>query len=292
MNTEAVTTGELAELLMRGRNADGGWGYYAGKASRLEPTCWAILALGTQLAAKGGRGVLAEWPSRDGLLLERHGGDPNYGFHGLAFLTLLAAGTEHIAGNSTLAAGMQRAQGLTFEDSPYFRQNNKLVGWSWVAGTFGWVEPTAWCLLALKKWARLPGAHADPGRIDQAEQLLLDRVCKPAGWNYGNSNALGQDLQPYVPTTAIALLAMQDRRTDPAIERSVKFLEAQGMSELAGSSLALATQALGIYERPTAVVRATLSQQLPMTMAFGNQASIAAALCAVQTDHPDVAFKL
>src|SRR4051812_8868605 len=35
-----------------------GWGYYEGKASRIEPTCWALLALsGTW------DGTLGEWPA-------------------------------------------------------------------------------------------------------------------------------------------------------------------------------------------------------------------------------------
>jgi hypothetical protein len=293
VKTAVTTRNELADLLLRARNADGGWGYYAGKKSRLEPTCWAVLALRGQ-AASVDAAALRTWPSAEGLLLERHDGAPNYAFHALALLTLHACGAEHASGNATLAAAMQRAQGLTFEDSPYFRQNNKLVGWSWVAGTFGWVEPTAWCLLALKKWARVPGALADAGRIDQAERLLLDRICKPAGWNYGNSNALGQDLQPYVPTTAVAMLAMQDRQSDPAIERSVQFLEEQALSERSGSSLSLAAQALAVYQRPetAAAVRTALLEQLPVTMALGNHAVLASALCALQPDEANVAFRL
>ena len=31
--------------LIGGRNADGGWPYYRGKASRLEPTAWSAIAL-------------------------------------------------------------------------------------------------------------------------------------------------------------------------------------------------------------------------------------------------------
>ena len=38
-------TSELANVLCRGRNADGGWGYYPGKVSRIEPTCWIALSL-------------------------------------------------------------------------------------------------------------------------------------------------------------------------------------------------------------------------------------------------------
>ena len=41
------------------------------------------------------------------------------------------------------------------------RQDGSLQAWSWVDGTFSWVEPTAWCLLLLKKW-RLQAAGRRP----------------------------------------------------------------------------------------------------------------------------------
>ena len=69
----------LRQFLLAGRNADGGWGYYAGKASRLEPTCWGLLALGDADPA-----VLTRWPAAGGLLRERSGGDVNFAFHALA----------------------------------------------------------------------------------------------------------------------------------------------------------------------------------------------------------------
>ena len=81
---ETSATVELKASLVRARNADGGWGYFAGKSSRLEPTCWALLAIGDEASAD----VLKQWPSENGLLLERAGGTPNFGFHGLALLAL------------------------------------------------------------------------------------------------------------------------------------------------------------------------------------------------------------
>ena len=40
------STNSLSDALLRSRNEDGGWGYYPGKASRIEPTAWAALCLG------------------------------------------------------------------------------------------------------------------------------------------------------------------------------------------------------------------------------------------------------
>ena len=276
----SAETGDLTharQFLLRARNTDGGWGYQAGKASRLEPTCWAILALGSMLE----RRVLEQWPCADGLLLERHGGAPNYAFHGQALIVLRALNLEHAAGNATLLAAVQRVKGTGLPASNINRQNNSLQAWSWIDGTFSWVEPTAWCLLALKQWSATPGAVGDRTRIVVAEQLLVDRCCAKGGWNYGNANMLGQDLRPFVPTTALALLSLQDRTSLPEVARSVAFLEREATSERSGTALALALMALRAYGRSTAAVRDTLIAQLPTTLGLGKIASAAMSLYAL-----------
>ena len=50
--------------------------------------------------------------------------------------------------------------------------------------------------------------------IDEAERMLYDRACPGGGWNYGNSTVYGEALAPYLETTAITLIALQDRRDD------------------------------------------------------------------------------
>ncbi len=272
---------DLTELLTAGRNADGGWGYYRHKKSRLEPTCWAVLALtATSDGATVGE-ALEQWPSRDGLLLERAGGEPNYGFQGLALLALHAAGLEHRDGNLALVEGLQRVKGLAVGPSPINRQDNSIQAWSWIDDTFSWVEPTAWCLLALKTCAPAWNARIDPVRVRDAERLLVDRSCRGGGWNYGNSNMLGKELAPYVPTTALALLALRDRGSEPVVKQGLEFLERHATSERSAMALGLASRALRANGRDTTAVRAALREQLPITVALGNHAAAAAALCAL-----------
>lgn len=288
----STSTGDLVELLLRGRNADGGWGYYPGKSSRLEPTVWGILALRESEVAARSAAALRQWPSNDGLLLERTEGQPNYAFQGLALLVMRAYGIEHTAGNATLLAALQRVKGMALEPSTHSRQNNALQGWSWIPDTFSWVEPTAWCLLTLKKWARTPDARVDSARIDEAERLLIDRSCLAGGWNYGNSNMLGQELKPYVPTTAVALLALQDRRAHPVVERSLSYLEKNATSEPSGTALGLALLALRACGRPHDAIRAALIEQLSTTVELRNHGAIAVAYCALAPDKTDAAFTL
>ncbi len=286
-------TGELAEYLRRGRNADGGWGYYPGKSSRLEPTAWAALALSGAADAASVAPALNRWPSTAGLLLERLGGAPNFGFQGLALLAMGACRVEHVSGTGSLLGGLQRVKGVRLDASTTSsRQDNTLQAWSWIPDTFSWVEPTAWCMLSLKKWARTTGARVDPARLDEAERLLINRNCVAGGWNYGNADVLGKDLRPYIPTTAVALLAMQDRRDHPVVERSVEYLERQATSERSGTALALALIALRVYGRRDEAVRAALIEQVPVTMALRNHAAIAAASYALEPDQTYDAFTL
>ena len=277
MSADTVNLAVLREFLLRVRNADGGWGYQPGKSSRLEPTCWATLALGSTLAPN----ALDQWPSVDGLLLERRGGTPNYAFQGLALIVLRALHLEHAAGNRTLLAALQRVKGDALPASTINRQDNSLQAWSWIDGTFSWVEPTAWCLLALKQWSAVPGAVGDRDRIVVAERMLVDRCCAEGGWNYGNANMLGQELKPFVPTTALTLLSLQDRQSLPAVGRSVAFLEREGTSERSGTALALALMALRAYGRATPAVRDALVAQLPTTLNLGKVAAAAMSLYAL-----------
>jgi len=281
----------LTESLRRSQNADGGWGYFPGKASRLEPTAFAALALAGTVDGRAAAAVLHQWPSTDGLLLERPGGEPNYGFHGVALLAMRACGIEHRSGTVSLIAALQRVKGVRLPPSTTGSQDNTLQAWSWIPQTFSWVEPTAWCLLSLKKWAPTNRA-VDPARLDEAERLLINRSCPEGGWNYGNADVLGKDLRAYVPTSAIALLALQHRRDHPVVERSVDYLEKQATSERSGTALALALLALRVYGRRDDGVRSALIEQLPITMALQNHAAIALAVYALNSEQTYAAFTL
>lgn len=282
---------DLIDLLTAGRNPDGGWGYYRNKTSRLEPTCWAVLALASDGEDESaGREALRHWPTRNGLLSERRGGEPNYAFHALALLALRHAATEHIGGDRALVDALQHVRGIASAPSTINRQDNSIQAWPWITDTFSWVEPTAWCLLALKTCASGPQTTPDPSRVRDAERLLADRSCRGGGWNYGNSNMLGSDLAPYVPTTAIALLALRDRSSEPAVVAGLDFLERHSTSERASIALALAARALRAYGRGTEAVIAALREQLPITLALGNHAAAAAALYALRNVDAAAAF--
>ena len=274
---EFVTSVRTAVL--SARNGDGGWGYRAGAMSRLEPTACALLALD---ASEQLTQVVSRWPHRGGVLLEPGIGSPNYTANALAAIVgLTASGNRPAEWVIRLLNDLLDVKGrkTATADPAINRQDNALRGWPWVDETFSWVEPTAWCVLALRRG--LPYIKADLARerIDEGQRLLLDRVCAPGGWNYGNSNVFRRNLQPYVPTTAVALLALHGRR-EPDVLRSVDMLSERRLAERSGLALGLTAIALGVYGRPTDDVTAALAVQWDRVRYLGNVVAAALALYA------------
>jgi hypothetical protein len=82
-------TARLREMLRLAVNPDGGWGYVRGKARRLEPTCWAALALldggptaADRALAESALSRITAWQGADGLLSDTIGAPPNIAFNG------------------------------------------------------------------------------------------------------------------------------------------------------------------------------------------------------------------
>jgi hypothetical protein len=269
----------LLERLRAMRNPDGGWPYYAGKTSRLEPTCWALLAL-QAAGEKASLDVLQQWPRSEGWFVDRSSDAVNVAFNGLAAFTLCAlrAGPEV---TQPVVRQLLAFKGEKYPQSSHYRQNNSLQGWSWVSGTFSWIEPTAWAVLALKK-LRVSEARA---RLDEAERLLADRVCKGGGWNFGNSNVLGQELGPYVPTTALTLLSLSDRADAPHVRSSVEYLWSHRLDERSGPALGLSAIALNVYGRDPKDALETLRHEWTRTAFVGNICTLAIACCALTGSH-------
>jgi len=281
----------MEQALLASANASGGWGYYAGHGSRLEPTCWALLALlpahpslGEPSSVHGD--FIRRSQRRDGLFVEgavSKEDRPNLAFNALAAILLEHHGIGIPDARERVLSALIQHKGMKLDPSEINQQNNSLQGWGWVDDTFSWVEPTAWCLLALKK--ATPKSAQASARIEEAERLLVDRCCDVGGWNYGNSNMLGQMLHPFVSTTAGGLLALQDRRQDPCVVRSLEFLVKHRLAERSAMGLGLALIALRVFDAPFGDVREALLAQWERTKFLGNAHLTAVALYALR-DQP------
>ena len=271
-----MSLSELKAQLLAGRNPDGGWPYYAGKSSRLEPTAWALLALqaaGEPVTAD----ALTGWPRRDGWFVDRSSDEVNVAFNALAAIALRAIDPQGVL-SAACGKVLVSAHGERIAPSSINRQDNSLQGWSWTKGTFSWIEPTAWALIALK---RLDGRDTTTqSRIAEGERVLFDRVCRDGGWNHGNSNMLGADLDPYVPTSAIGLIALADRRSHPAVVQTHHYLRSARRREAATMALSLTSVALALYGDPVVDVLAEVDAAVERTDALNNLHSVALALYA------------
>ena len=184
------------------------------------------------------------------------GTPPNMAFNALAALTFLQErSTAPLA--QPLISRLIQAKGLRYWQSPALGQDNSIQAWPWVDGTASWVEPTAWCLLLLKKVRSQSPRPEAAERIRVGEQFLFDRVCRDGGWNYGNPEVYGQKLWPYVPTTALALLAMQDHRGHPVVIQSLRQLQNDVASERSVVAVALTIVCLRMYGVATAALEQT-----------------------------------
>jgi hypothetical protein len=202
--------GVRVDILRRSQNPDGGWSYYKGKQSWLEPTFYGALVLHGEPAADRAWSLIKAWQQPDGswpptagtaisssvtalcLILANIRGEVDGAYlKGLAYL-LKTAGTESELWRRSLARF-----GLVDPG-----RNLSLKGWPWNLGTSSWVEPTAHTLIALKKTFALLPAPELTERIQSGEALLLDVRCKDGGWNYGSAWALGEDQRSYPETLA------------------------------------------------------------------------------------------
>jgi hypothetical protein len=218
--------GVRLDILRRSQNSDGGWSYYPGKQSWLEPTFYAALAFHGEPAGDRAWGLVKSWQSPDGSW------PPTQGAAISGWGTALCLTLAHVRGevDGTYLKGLAYLLKTAGTESELWRRalakvglidpgrDLSLKGWPWKEGTSSWVEPTAHTLIALKQaYAKLPAPEVTE-RVRSGEALLLDVRCKDGGWNYGSPWALGEDQRSYPETTALALLGIQGR---PEAARSI-----------------------------------------------------------------------
>jgi hypothetical protein len=248
----------VVDALVSAQNVDGGWGWTKEQNSNTECSSLALLALcalnDTSAAAVVRRGLdwlLQRQREEGGWILSDALATPSWA----TALAMLALNPWPQYLPQTVKAGkwVLTQEGkkpgvlssllvaLSFQKKPV-RLNENLVGWPWMAGTFSWVEPTSYFLMALKQIRlHLAGTNVDE-RIRQGESMIYDRMCKGGGWNYGNSVVYGENLWPYADTTALALIALQNHRN--VRENRVSFAALPNMLREENSGLALSWSAI------------------------------------------------
>lgn len=277
-NSESSFAKEVClPFLQKAQNEDGGWGFQPGLRSRVEPTCWAALALGEFPGFRSGDEMVdrsarflrdAQLP--DGSWPASAGQEKGCWVTSLACWALRSRGDsrrETARGLRWLCNAWPREGGLWWRLQARITgsrklaiQNDKYRGWSWTPNTSSWVEPTAYALLALRSTAEGLIPRATMRRKQLAEAMLYDRMCPGGGWNSGNPVVYGVAGEPQLGATAWALLALQDNSHRPENRKSIAWLESNWTRIQGPASLALAAICLETYGRPVPSFESSLRE--------------------------------
>lgn len=284
-------------LLRNSQNADGGWGSVKGRQSKTEPTALAVMAL----QSRGERSLESDLERGSRWLMERQNADGGWPLddvaRGSSWATALAMiSLSSSPGHDSLVmkgAGWVIDQegskpgwlaNLLFALSFKRRAvnlNEDLKGWPWASGTFSWVEPTSYSLMALKKLRRrLTGTNAEK-RIEQGELMIYDRICEGGGWNYGNNVVFGEKLWPYPEVTAVALIALQDHPDAEPNRMSLRALEEMLKQVDSGLALSWSVICFDLYGKNTAEWKKRLAKNFEKTQFLGETKSVALSLLAL-----------
>ena len=279
--------------LAENQNPDGGWGLVPGRASMTEATATAALGMGrvdTTAARTSVRRALdwlrtrqqpdGSWPVGDRVR------EPSWATS-VAVLALAAAGGDDGQRLDLARTWLMRQEGarnwlarllhFVAPGEQAVRQNPNLRGWPWVAGTASFVVPTSYGILALRKLSPKGLQNDVAARVREAEAMLEDRTCAGGGWNYGNAQVYGEQLNPFADTTALALIALQHRATSTTNRQSLERLPALMASAGSGYALAWGTICLALYGQDVSEWTRRLAARPPasqsaadtMTMALG-----------------------
>lgn len=214
------------DFLRASQNPDGGWGYFPGKGSWLEPTTYALLALhGTESNAVWDRAwnLVRSWQNADGSF--RPSGEVRDGTWVTAHAVTLARvrGVHDASSAASVRASVDWLLSVVGAEHNMWTRTGSFLhlikarldvsheGWPWREGNATWIEPTAHTLVALKKVAGGYRKAEVEARVRDGEELILCRRCTDGGWNYGTPNMLYFDLPSYPETTALALLGLDGR---------------------------------------------------------------------------------
>ena len=289
MTTSDVLVQDLRVLLAQKQLPSGGWAALSSSSQpALEPTTLACIALGPEFQSVHDRATQfllriqnsnGSWP----VFL----GDSQEG----AWVTSLAC----IALHDKIESIPEQLKGFAWlvdsagEESHWlwkwkFRTTDRHVrfdpdkfGWPWVPHTNSWVVPTAFSILALNRRCAC-GPDAGSSRVELGIAMLLDRACPGGGWNAGNGVVCGVALAPHPDDTAIALLALTQRRQEPTAQMSLDWLERIAPTLSAPWSLAWSILALAAHGRSVEFLVQLLSSSLDLEQIEDNSTLAVACL--------------
>lgn len=218
---------ECIHSLEKRHIAGAGFAGRPGGNPRSDATCWAILALraagGRDSMVKDARQALAAAQLPDGRVCVTPQHRDAFWPTAVAILAWHRT-SEYKLRQEKAATFLLRFDQMRIADNPsdVIGHDPTIRGWPWIAGTSAWLEPTAYCLMAL----RLAGFEGHE-RTEEARRLIIDRQLARGGWNYGNTTVYGQELRPMPETTGTALEAIGGLVSHEEVAQSISYLRSQ-----------------------------------------------------------------
>ena len=289
---EDALRSQLITELSRRQLASGGWSTNpTSRQAALEPSCLATLAIKSRpdraLAAQQflvcAQNPNGSWPTFEG---DDREGSWTTSLAVVALSDCVPAVPVRLRGFHWLLECAGRESNWFWKWK--FRTTDRHVrfdpdkyGWPWFPGTVSWVVPTSIAILALNQIPCACGYFGSAAtRVDLGLEMLMDRVCLGGGWNAGNSVVYGAPLAPHLDDTAVALLALFNRKTDPVVQGCVQWLARTVQLVSSPWSLAWAVLALAAHgksiESPLTRLRS-----IPGLCAFEDTSALAVASLAL-----------
>jgi hypothetical protein len=250
---------DLQSEIEKRRLPGGGWASGRGRTAVIEPTCYALLALGDREgpARQKAIDVLFRTKNPDESWPAFEGDDPegcwvtSIALITLRFVCHASVPTENairwlLNNKGREGHWLWKWKFRTVDRHVQFDPNK--YGWSWFPDTVSWVIPTAFSLIALKQSPSCCQNRVVGSRIRLGTEMLRDRACPEGGWNAGNGMVFGAPLKPHIDTTAIALLALTEDSLQPTARRALKWLRQAGVECSSAYSLAWSAIALLVHQ--------------------------------------------
>ncbi len=258
---------QLATTFLSEQMQDGWWPYQSGQGAATEPTAWCALALvNNESARKAAARFLQKSQNKDGGWSTTPGAGPSDWTSSLALLTLnqIAPDLESCIGQAVSYLLNHRSELFDPLTVPsifllwVLCQKHLMRGWPWNAGSFHFVEPTSYAMIALRQSWRCRQKEISSA-LACAEDLLFYNACAGGGWNSGNRKILDWLVPPYPITTAQALIALQHLPEAPAVQSGLAYLTKVSQEENTVLSLSWAILAIdalgqGISQQLTALL--------------------------------------
>lgn len=260
---------------LEGTCVDGFWPYLPGRDPSLEPSIWSAIACRNRPVAKAFLDRMIKIQQPDGGWASYEGATKSDWTTAVALLGLRLLGQAEdgaqyrkqfdrgvdlvLDSRADYYKGLVKALYILWK-GPTYRYSR---GWPWTIGSFDWVEPTAYVIIALRGTPHEKQLPKLSSALSDAEEFLLKSWSYPMGWGCADrsgpeanekkaeSESGMHQSTAYPSNTALALLALQRYGTGQPMRGGMDFLSGTALKQESTLGYAWSAIALDAYGAAT-----------------------------------------